>query len=74
MEWALYQRLQSAAETVCAPLDIDKNVLAMRRVFRACVQNAVSAAVAKAHQPAPTAYYEASVEGRYGGGEGAQSR
>ena len=70
----LYQRLHRAAETVCAPLDIDRNALAMHRMFKTCVQNAVSTAVAKAHQPALTAYYEASTDGRNGATQVARSR
>ncbi len=70
----LYQRLHTAAETVCAPLDIDRNSLAMHRVFEACVQSAVGTAVEKAHQPALTAYYEASTNGRNGAAQVAQSR
>ena len=54
----LYRRLRSAAETVCAPLD-DRGV-ARHMSFKACVQSAISAAVAKVDRPALTAYYEAS--------------
>ena len=53
----LYRRLRSAAETVCAPLD-DRGV-ARHMSFKACVQSAISTAVAKVDQPALTAYYEA---------------
>ena len=58
----LYQRLRGAAETVCAPLD-DRNV-ARHMSFRACVQSAISTAVAKVDQPALTAYYEAKTNRR----------
>ena len=58
----LYQRLKGAAETVYAPLD-DRNV-ARHMSFRACVQSAISTAVAKVDQPALTAYYEAKRNGR----------
>lgn len=58
----LYQRLKSAAETVCAPLD-DRNVARHMR-FKSCVQTAISTAVAKVDQPALTAYYEAKTNGR----------
>jgi UrcA family protein len=54
---ALYRRLKSAAETVCAPLD-DRDV-ARHMKFRACVQRAISTAVAQVDQPAVTRYYEA---------------
>ena len=53
----LYQRLNGAAETVCAPLD-DRGVGRHMR-FRACVQSAISTAVAKVDRPALTTYYEA---------------
>jgi UrcA family protein len=53
----LYRRLRSAAETVCAPLD-DRGV-ARHMSFKACVQSAISAAVAKVNRTALTAYYEA---------------
>ena len=59
---ALYQRLKGAAETVCAPLD-DRNV-ARHMSFRACVQSAISTAVANVDQPALTAYYETKTIGR----------
>jgi UrcA family protein len=59
---ALYQRLKGAAETVCAPLD-DRD-LARHMSFRACVQSAISTAVAKVDQPALTAYYETKTIGR----------
>jgi len=58
----LYQRLQGAAETVCAPLD-DRN-LARHMRFKECVQSAVSTAVAKVDQPTSAAYYEAKTSGR----------
>ena len=53
----LYRRLTSAAETVCAPLD-DRG-LARHMSFKACVQSAISLAVAKVDRPVLTAYYEA---------------
>jgi len=58
----LYQRLQGAAETVCAPLD-DRE-LARHMRFKACVQSAISTAVAKVDQPALTAYHENKTNGR----------
>jgi UrcA family protein len=58
----LYQRLKGAAETVCAPLD-DRD-LARHMRFTACVQSAISAAVAKVDQPTLAAYYEAKTNGR----------
>jgi UrcA family protein len=57
----LYQRLQGAAETVCAPLDDSDLPRHMR--FKACVQGAISMAVAKADQPALTAYYRTKTKG-----------
>lgn len=53
----LYQRLKVAAETVCFPLD--DRALARHRLFSACVQNAISSAVAKVDRPALTTYYKA---------------
>ena len=53
----LYQRLRAAAQTVCAPLE-DRG-LARHLSFKACVQTAISTAVAKVDRPALTAYYEA---------------
>jgi UrcA family protein len=56
---ALYRRLKVAAETVCAPLE-DRDV-ARQMKFRACVQRAISTAVAQVDQPALTRYYEATI-------------
>jgi UrcA family protein len=58
----LYRRLKGAAETICAPLE-DRD-LARHMRFKACVQSAVRAAVAKVDAPALTAYYEANTNGR----------
>jgi UrcA family protein len=58
----LYRRLKGAAETVCAPLD--GGDLARHMSFKACVQNAISTAVAKVDQPALSAYHEAKTNGR----------
>jgi UrcA family protein len=58
----LYQRLKGAAETVCAPLD-DRDIARHFR-FKACVQSAISAAVAKVDKPALTAYHESKMSGR----------
>jgi UrcA family protein len=58
----LYQRLKGTAETVCAPLD-DRDI-ARHISFKACVQSAISAAVAKVDKPALTAYYESKMSGR----------
>lgn len=52
----LYQRLNRAAERVCAPLD-DRD-LARHMRFMACVQGAISTAVATVDRPALTAYNE----------------
>ena len=58
----LYQRLRGAAESVCAPLD-DRD-LARQKSFKACVQSAISAAVATVDRPALTAYCEAKTNRR----------
>ena len=58
----LYQRLKSAAKSVCAPLE--GRELARQMNLKACVQGAVSTAVAKVDRPALTAYYEASTNRR----------
>jgi UrcA family protein len=58
----LYRRLKGAAETVCAPFD-DRD-LARHMRFQACVENAISTAVAKVDRPALTAYYENKTNGR----------
>jgi UrcA family protein len=57
----LYQRLKGAAETVCAPLE--NRDLARHMKFKACVQSAISTAVAKVDQPTLAAYYEAKTNG-----------
>ena len=59
---ALYHRLVSAAKTVCAPLD--GRDLWGYMSFTACVQSAISKAVAKVDRPALTAYYEAKTNRR----------
>jgi len=59
---ALYQRLKVAAETVCAPRD--DRALANQMRFKACVQSAISTAVAKVDKTALTAYYETKTNGR----------
>jgi UrcA family protein len=58
----LYDRLRAAAETVCAPLD-DRDVLARHMRFKACMQSAISSAVAKVDRPTLTAYYKAQTGG-----------
>ena len=58
----LYQRLKGAADIVCAPLD-DRDP-ERHLGFRACVQQAISTAVAKVDRPALTAYYEAKTSRR----------
>lgn len=61
----LYQRLQVAAEMVCAPLD-DREVLRHMH-FEACVQRTISTAVvAKVDQPALTIYCEEKTNGQCG--------
>jgi UrcA family protein len=58
----LYRRLKGAAETVCAPLESAD--LARQARFKACVQSAISTAVATVNRPALTTYYEAKTNGR----------
>ena len=58
----LYERLDGAAEAVCAPLD--DRALGRHMSFKACVQAAISAAVAKIDRPALTAYHEAKTNRR----------
>ena len=55
----LYQRLQSAAENVCAEHGT-KDVGSVFRV-KACVRAAISAAVTQIDRPLLTAYYRAKV-------------
>lgn len=57
----LYQRLKGAARAVCAPLDIRKLERYLR--YKACVQSAISTAVAKVDRPELTTYYEAQRSG-----------
>lgn len=52
----LYHRLRAAAETVCAPLDVDRD-LGRHMKFKECVQSALSASVAEVDRPALTEYY-----------------
>jgi UrcA family protein len=58
----LYRRLKGAAERVCAPLD-DRSVARQMR-YEACVQEAISTAVAKVNQPTLNADYEAKTHRR----------
>ena len=53
----LYDRLRSAAETVCAALD-DRQIV-KHMSFKRCVTSAISSAVAKVDRPTLTAYYKA---------------
>jgi UrcA family protein len=53
----LYQRLKTAAETVCA--SHNGRDLGSQMRYKACWHSALDAAVAKADQPALTAYYRA---------------
>ncbi len=58
----LYHRLQTAAETVCTPIngeDVNHKLM-----FRRCVADALSRAVTEVDQPALGAYYRAKLEGR----------
>ena len=59
---SLYHRLQTAAETVCTPLngeDVNHKLM-----FRRCVADALSRAVTEVDQPTLGAYYRAKLEGR----------
>jgi UrcA family protein len=58
----LYTRLRAAARQVCAPLD--EKPLERAQRFRACVADALSAAVTKIDQPLLTSYYLAQLDGR----------
>jgi UrcA family protein len=58
----LYRRLHSAAKDVCAPLygkDAER-----ASVFKHCVTDAMSRAVAQVAEPNLSAYYRAKLEGR----------
>jgi UrcA family protein len=52
----LYQRLTTAANLVCAPFE-GGGELARAKPYRACVHQAVSAAVADINSPVLTSYY-----------------
>ena len=60
----LYQRLEAAARTVCAPLDARTRDLATQMRFKGCVQTAIGSAVAKVDRPVLTAYYKAHTNDR----------
>ena len=51
----LYERLTTAADTVCAPFRSLE--LAQQKPYRFCVRQAVSAAVADINSPMLTSYY-----------------
>jgi UrcA family protein len=53
----LYSRIRAAAEKVCRPLDRDD--LASKQLFHACVSSAISGAVGKVDQPALFSVYNA---------------
>ncbi len=57
----LYQRLQSAAAAVCAPLEDRAIVRHMK--FRACVHSAIGRAVTEVDNPQLTSYYTAKLKG-----------
>jgi len=57
---ALYRRLHSAAQSVCAPL---ANDLARLDRYKACIADAVSVAVAEVDKPALTMYYRTQING-----------
>jgi UrcA family protein len=59
---SLYRRLQTAAETVCTPLDGQD--VGHKLMFRHCVADAISRAVTEVDQPALGAYYRAKLQGR----------
>jgi UrcA family protein len=54
---ALFKRVHSAAENVCAPLQ--SRELSRRSQWRACVDSSVSRAIAQIDVPALTAYADA---------------
>lgn len=58
----LYQRIETAAKTVCASLDARDLASQMR--FRGCVETAIGLAVAKVDRLAFTAYCKARTNGR----------
>jgi UrcA family protein len=58
----LFQRLKTAAETVCASQN--GRDLGSQTRYKVCWQSALGTAVAKVDQPALTAYYRA----KFGGG------
>jgi UrcA family protein len=53
----LYQRIQSAAQNVCAPFE--SRDLAQRVQWRECVRSSISRAIAEVNVPALTAYADA---------------
>jgi len=59
----LFQRLKSAAETVCAPFDSRSRHLANQTRHKKCMQTAIGTAVAKVDQPVLTAYYRGQIKG-----------
>jgi UrcA family protein len=58
---ALYGRLQRAARTVCDPLE--SRDLAFATKYRACMDQAVSSAVARINRPLLSAYHQLRTKG-----------
>lgn len=60
----LYQRLKTAAETVCGVEgSVRSRNLGSQKRFQECIWSAIGTAVAKVDQPTLTAYYRAQVTG-----------
>jgi UrcA family protein len=61
----VYQRLKSAAETVCGVESgsVRSRDLGSQKRFQECIWSAIGTAVAKVDQPTLTAYYRAQVTG-----------
>ena len=57
-EAVLYQRINQAAQTVCASLNMSDSVspLSLGNAYKACLRNAVSGAVARIDRPEFTAF------------------
>jgi UrcA family protein len=58
----LYNRIRSASEGLCAPLD--RGDLESKFLFKTCVQQAIEGAVAKVDRPTLSALYAAKYEVR----------
>jgi UrcA family protein len=56
----LYSRINTAANAVCRPLDIDQDNITARRLMEGCVHDAIAGAVSRIGQPGLYAAYNAS--------------